>query len=565
MSFKTLFSVSILLLLLLGCVSEPAKEDSPRDLEIRINNGHDITSTADVELSLFARHASECRFSNDGDSWGSWEPYAREKSWTLEGADGRKQVFFQCRNSAGALSPVVSESIDMDSTAPAIHLSSPENGKTYSNSVELAFNVSDSGSDTVSCNAVIGNTIQNLGVLHTDRAQSVFISLSSGEKTLVLNCSDGIHTTLANATFTMKKGPSLSFTINDGSEYTDNANVTLAISSPSATECRFSRDSSQWGSWQPFGETVQWTLKGSDGKKRVFVQCRNSDGAESEIEEDSIILDTRPPPYISLSINNGAAWTSSQNVSLGLYAYSAKECHFSNDGQDWGPWEVYSKKKSWNLTDGEGRKTVFYECKNKTGGDLGLVSAMIYYSAIPQIYPTNLSIIINDGEEYSASTTLQLSLSAMAAFECRLREGNLNWTQWKNFNSSETFTVSANEGAKTIYYQCRNSHGSATVFDRIYLDWTAPSEVKNLKAEASPYSVVLSWGAASDSGSGVESYSIFRKVDSTWKWVGTTHGLSYKDEIVVSGEPYEYKVQALDFNRNLGLALNVTVQVPEED
>ncbi len=565
MSIKALFSLSVILVFLLGCVSAPADDSPPRDLEIRINGGKTFSLSEDVNLSLFARNAAECRLSNDWVSWGEWEEYSREKSWTLDGPDGLKQVYYQCRNTEGKLSPTVSESILLDSTPPKIFLSSPESGKTYYNSFELVFNVSHPSTETVKCKAIIGNTVQDLGVLHNDRNQNVLISLSAGEKNISLTCNDGFYSVSSNVSFTMEKKPTAKLLINGGSDYTESKNVTLDLSSATSTECRFSRDQTQWSDWQPYQESANWTLKGNDGKKKVYAQCRDLNGIESEIIEDSIMLDTKPPPYMSITIDNGAGWTSFQDVVLGLYAYSAKECRFSNDGQSWSSWEAYSTKKSWRLTEGEGAKTVHYECRNRSGGELGLASAKITYSAVPQAPPSSMSIIINKGVEYTSSETLQLSLSAFGAFECRLREGNLNWTEWKSYGTSETFTASVDDGAKTIYYQCRNSHGSTSVFDRIYVDGMAPTQVKSLEADASPYAVVLSWGAASDSGSGVESYSVYRKVDSTWKFIGSVFGLSYKDEGVVSGESYEYQVNALDYNRNSGPTSKVVVQVPEED
>ncbi|MBU0527605.1 fibronectin type III domain-containing protein [Candidatus Micrarchaeota archaeon] len=564
MSLRTLLSFSIVLIFLLGCVSGPADDSLPRDLEIRINDGKAITTSSNVELLLFARNAAACRLSNDGATWNAWENYSREKSWVLEEADGIKQVSYQCRSFGGGLSPIVSSSIELDSTPPTIILSSPVAGQTYYDSLELVFKVIDPASDKVLCSAVIGNDILDLGVLHTDVQQSILIGLSEGEKTITLNCSDKIHTSAANVSIILKKKPFVSFAINGGSDYTDNKNVTLDLLSTTASQCRFSRDNLQWGDWEEYQPVMKWVLQGSDGKKKVYVQCRDSNNVESDTIDDTISLDTKPPPYISLKINNGVEWTSSSDVTLGLYAYSASECRLSHDDQNWGSWEPYSTKKNWKLSSGEGEKTVYYECKNKTGGDLGIASAQISYSAIPQMPPSSLSIKINDGDEYASSENLQLSLGATGAFECRLREGNLDWSAWENHISTKTFTISGNDGAKTIYYQCRNNHGTTTVFDRIYLDRKPPSEPKSLKAEASPYSVVLSWSAASDSGSGVESYSVYRKVDSTWRWVGSVSGLSYKDEKIVSGETYDYKVLALDYNRNSGSASQVSISVPEE-
>ncbi len=552
------------LVFFLGCVSTPPTDSCPRDLEIRINDGKNITTSPNVMLSVFARNAAECRLSNDAVTWTAWENYSRQKSWVLEEADGIRQVFYQCRGQGGNLSPAVSSSIEFDSTPPTINLSSPVAGNTYYDIADIVFTITDPTAETVNCNMLIENKLQDLGVLHTDVQQIIHIPLSEGEKMIVLNCSDHIHNSIANVSFVMKKKPSVSFTINSGSEYTDSKNVTLTIMSTAVSQCRFSRDNSEWGQWNDYQQEVNWTLKGSDGKKKLYVQCRDSDGVESDIVEDIISLDTNPPPYISLKINSGTTWTSSAEVTLGLYAYAASECRLSNENQSWSSWAPYSTKKKWELSSGEGKKTVYYECKNKTGGDVGVASAQIMYSANPQTSPSSLSIQINNGNEYASSEYLDLHMSATGAFECRLREGDLDWGAWENYTITKIFTVTGNDGAKTIYYQCRNSHGSTTAFDRIYLDRKPPSEPKSLKAEASPYSVVLRWLAASDSGSGVESYSIFRKVDSTWKWVGSVSGLSYKDEKLTSGESYEYRVFALDYNRNQGPASQVSILVPEE-
>lgn len=564
MSIKLLVPLAILLLAF-GCASPPAGGEVPRDLELRINEGKELTVSSEVELSLFARNAAECRLSNDGQSWSAWEAYTREKGWALDGVDGQKQVYYQCRNSAGELSPVISSSVELDATPPSISVLSPVDGQTYYNSVDLSFNISDPASDTVTCAANIGSMVQDLGILHTNKQQNVVISLSAGEKEISLKCSDGLHTSESRIRFTMKKRPLASFTINGGSEYTDNRNVTLTVNPDSLSECRFSNDNLQWTAYQPYQEILQWTLKGTDGKKRVYAQCRDQGGVETEILEDYIVLDSKPPPYISISIDNGALWTSSENVTLGLYAFAAKDCRFSNDGQSWSEWEAYSTRKAWKLSGGQGQKTVYYECRNKSGSDIGQVSAQIVYSETPSLPPTALSISINKGDAYASVDDLQLSLSAAGAFECRFREGNLEWTDWENYSASRTFTLSGNDGAKTIYYQCRNDYGSTTVFDRIYLDRVPPSSVGGLEASSSPYSVVLTWDPATDSGSGVDSYSIFRKVDSAWRWVGLVSGISFKDEKVVSGETYEYRVQALDHNLNAGPLSTVSVQVPLED
>lgn len=61
-----------------------------------------------ITLSLSAADdvsgVAKMRFSNDGVSWSSWEPYATAKTWTLQGENGAKNVYVQYIDNAGLTS-----------------------------------------------------------------------------------------------------------------------------------------------------------------------------------------------------------------------------------------------------------------------------------------------------------------------------------------------------------------------------------------------------------------------------------------------------------------------------
>jgi uncharacterized protein YkwD len=57
------------------------------------------TTTTSVDLYVYGEGwAVDMRFSNDGSSWSSWEPYVADKAWTLSSGNGTKTVYAEIRN-----------------------------------------------------------------------------------------------------------------------------------------------------------------------------------------------------------------------------------------------------------------------------------------------------------------------------------------------------------------------------------------------------------------------------------------------------------------------------------
>ena len=78
------------------------------------------------------------------------------------------------------------------------------------------------------------------------------------------------------------------------------------------------------------------------------------------------------PPAGSLQINGGAPSTSSSNVTLTVSATDSlsgiSQIRFSNDGSwDQASWEPYISTETWQLTSGDGLKTVYCQIKDNAG------------------------------------------------------------------------------------------------------------------------------------------------------------------------------------------------------
>jgi len=83
----------------------------PTNLSISINSGAPCTDSAEVQLTLSAEGAAEMRFSNDGQDWSAWQPYASGKGWSLAQPRGTATVWFQCRDGCERESATVSDTI----------------------------------------------------------------------------------------------------------------------------------------------------------------------------------------------------------------------------------------------------------------------------------------------------------------------------------------------------------------------------------------------------------------------------------------------------------------------
>lgn len=164
--------------------------------------------------------------------------------------------------------------------------------------------------------------------------------------------------------------------LNNGQPYTTSThiNVRLAFSDNESGvyQARYSSDG-VWDTevWEAPTTLKFWTLSSTQGTKTIFYQLMDNSGWISSTYSDSIYLDTEDPTgYIK--INNDMNSTSMLSVNLSLnYTDSGSgvdEVRYSNDGiWDTENWEAPIETKAWELTSGEGMKTVYYQIKDLAG------------------------------------------------------------------------------------------------------------------------------------------------------------------------------------------------------
>jgi alpha-tubulin suppressor-like RCC1 family protein len=333
---------------------------------IIINNGATATNNPSVTLNLSAWDAISgvvlMRFSNDGVVWSVPEPYATYKDWTLTAGDGRKTIYAMFQDGAGNWSVAASAFIVLDTSPPVVTIYSPTWSYQENDMVWFNYGVDDltNTTTTVKVDGVTMNIPPGIYVgplpngLHTFRVEATDAVGYSGSAEVDIT---------VNAVF-----PTQPIIINHQAMFTKSTSVTLTLAAWNKTYMQFSNDGLTWSAPEPYATTKQWTLSNGDGTKTVYAMFQDAAGIWSTVSTASITLDTIPP----IIINNGLLITNTTSVFLGLdavgiAAYMPGAMMFSNDGIIWSSPEPYSGGKVWELTSGDGLKTVYVMFQDDAG------------------------------------------------------------------------------------------------------------------------------------------------------------------------------------------------------
>jgi hypothetical protein len=323
-----------------------------------------------------------------------------------------------------------------------------------------------------------------------------------------------------------------SIVINDGDMYTASSDVTLNLEAQGSFSVEYARYSNDaiWRNdnegWEDFPKTKtkSWTLSPGDGSKRVYYQFADYFGEISNVYSDTIVLDTVLPTG-SIVINGGEAFTTSASVSLELTGFdltsSVDKIRLSNTGSwesDTAGWESFSSPKSWILSSGDGFKNVFFQLKDGAGS----VSVLYMDSIGLDTSVPDGSIIINNGDAFTTSTSVTLSLTAndTSSGVYRVRysnDGVWDTEPWEDFSSTKVWSLLSGDGNKTVHYQISDRAGLGfTCSDNIDLDTVSPTGsimVNDGEAFTTSASVSLMLNAA-DTVSGV--YRVRYSNDGLW-------------------------------------------------
>ena len=242
---------------------------------------------------------------------------------------------------------------------------------------------------------------------------------------------------------------------------------------------------------------------------------------------EDVYFDTSPPFDLSITINDGATYTNSREVTLTLSAsdtgYGVKDMCFSNDGSSWSAWEPYSTTKTWTLPSGDGTKYVYLRVRDYAGN----IAGPVYDTIILDTTPPSTSHTVSGTEQsgwYKDSVTVSISASDSTSGVYRIyyryyKKGT-SPPSWSYISgSSGSFTVNPTGGTGTYiveYYAVDNAGNSESIHSfEVNIDNSPPSSEHSISGTmgdngwyVSGVSMTIS---ASDSGIGV--YYIKYRID----------------------------------------------------
>jgi len=189
------------------------------------------------------------------------------------------------------------------------------------------------------------------------------------------------------------------------------------------------------------------------------------------------------PPLCSIAINKNDNFTTTSNVNLSLQyddlGSGAMDMSFSFDGKGWSEWEIINSRKSMDLPIGDGEKNIYYRVRDFTGNIAEAVFDTIIFDSTP---PEDLSIVINDGSEFTNSIDINIILTAKDTTSdinsISISYNGKEWFAWEDFTPLKFITLPKNseDGEKTIFIRAIDNAGNLAdpVSDSIILDDTSP-------------------------------------------------------------------------------------------
>jgi hypothetical protein len=374
----------------------------------------------------------------------------------------------------------------------------------------------------------------------------------AGWESAPMNCSIFLYTGL----------PTGSLLIDQGASYTPDPYVTLTFETGDPVgigEMMISNKADfQGAAWTPYKQETQWDLLPGNGLRTVYSRVRNLVGTASKVFNDSIILDT-VSPAVKFVINGGSAYTNSVTVSLSLNATDNYQVGSVKASEDryfvCSTWEPFAPVMAFNLSSGEGTKTIF--CRVMDGaGNIGpadsasIVLDLSAPAAFVQKLPSSVSSV---SLKVMWSGTDQLS--GIRSFDVQYRDGTGPWTDWLAATTAFSGNFTGEYGHR-YYFRVRGRDGAGNagaypdeLAGPVSFEPPLPRVViSNLAANATISGTFVLKGTASHPRAGMAVLQVEVKLDAgEWKKAkGTSDWSCPIDTTKLSNGPHTLRVRAFD-------------------
>ena len=372
-----------------------------------------------------------------------------------------------------------------------VTLNPPTNlqGTVIGNDIKLTWDHSvDYPDPCIGYNAYLSTTAGQLGVLQnaeliTDNKYTIR-DVKPGTYYATVRCSDingNEDGNLNQVEIKVEIQPpsGLSVIINDGAEYTNKRDVTLALSATNAEECAYANEDMAWSAWGPYTVEKAWTLTSNAGEiceeKKVYYRCRNS-GVESSAVSDTIILDTLPP-----SVSFNVLSTQDNLVALQIFAQDDcvrdVDCYVFAGDQQVAVIQNMAREVERTVEVPYGKFYLTVSCIDDAGNAGSAALEMNVEQKAPknETNVTKISIKINNDAPTTTSLNVILNLYARINGEipdkCYYRSTEMGEVGPESYTTSRTWTLDKTEPENnttyTVCYRCEKDKKEAEACDSI--------------------------------------------------------------------------------------------------
>lgn len=567
------------------------------DPSLSINSGATATNDTDVTLSITANGASQMKIDNDTNflNMSSWIDKTSTYNFTVPSGSGSKTVYLRVRDEAGN-TKTTSDSITLDTTAPSNVTLSIEQG-SYTNSQTVNLTISaEGGPDSM--------YLSNNGESWTgyDYATSKSWTLSSGDgsKTVYLRVADaagnnGSKTATITLDTTDPTPVTLSSPSDGGTVTTQTPSFSWTNPNAGAQTKWFFIEILQSGSVKQSSYTnksttsyTATTLQEGSYQWRVTVYDMANNSATTSQRSFTVTVDGLAIPAPSYPSNTARVNQSAPNMprirwsqvdGQGTINYRYRFANSSTNLSSASYSSTTSLYADLDLSDYENGDRVYWQVKAKNTTDESNYSTEIYF-ILDNESPILNSISIDDGETYTTSRTVTLSLSASNASWMKISENaDFSDASWVAYSSSKSFTLSSGDETKTVYFIAKDNavgdQGSSTyaninnnsLSDTIILDTTGPSisnQVPSSETITTSPSVISA--DYSDSGSSINKNStiiLFNGQNKTSSATITSSSVTYSPSELSDGS-YWVNISVSDTLGNSNY-LNWTFTIDSDD
>ncbi len=256
-------------------------------------------------------------------------------------------------------------------------------------------------------------------------------------------------------------------------------------------------------SWQPkeevstdAGAELQWGPSIAVGTGAVHVVWIDGGDGDWDVYYTRSTEDITPPqssvnpisPYWQTTTTFDVDWIATDDQDL---ANISLYYRYSSNNVSWFPWKEWDYNNSitgmfatglfpFDAVDGDGFYEFYTIARDSSGNNEMPPLSADSIVGVDTNPPTG-SIVINDGDEWTTSTSVALTLtyfdSLSGVDQVRYsNDGLWDGEPWEDPSSTKTWTLPSGDGTKTVYYQVRDNAGllSMTYLDDINLDTTPP-------------------------------------------------------------------------------------------